>query len=175
MEFLDSGRMGAEVHLWRVGDHDKLIEIGPKPLDLESRLQEWLERDISILDPGLLVIGRQVETDFGGLIDILCIDAEGELVIVELKRDKSNQGLREVFEYLASRPDEEVTFDQVADGIGAEYGKRTVLGRLGGFGKVVEKRYGQKHFPWYYREENGRGRMEMPAAAAEVIRDVSSS
>lgn len=81
--------MGAEVHLWRVDDHDKLIQIGPKPLDLESRIQEWLERDISILDPGLLVIGRQVETDFGGFIDILCIDAEGDLAIVELKRDKT--------------------------------------------------------------------------------------
>lgn len=88
---------------------------------------------------------------------------------------ESKQGLREVFEYLASRPDEEVTFDEVADGIGAEHGVRTVLGRLGGFGKVIEKKYGQKRFPWYYRDESGRGRMEMPAAAAEVIRDVASS
>jgi RecB family endonuclease NucS len=40
-------------------------------LNLESRLQDWLVRDISILDPGLLVMGREVETDFGGFIDIL--------------------------------------------------------------------------------------------------------
>jgi hypothetical protein len=88
---LDSGRMGAEVHLWQVGDDERLSEIGRARLDLESRLQEWLARDISILDPMLLVIGREVDTDFGGLIDILCIDAEGDLVIVELKRDRTSR------------------------------------------------------------------------------------
>jgi len=46
-------------------------------------------RDISMLDPGLLVIGREVETDFGDFIDLLCIDAAGDLVVVELKRDKT--------------------------------------------------------------------------------------
>ncbi|MCL2418196.1 MAG: endonuclease NucS, partial [Conexibacteraceae bacterium] len=51
--------------------------------------QEWLAHDISILDPELLVIGSEVQTDFNGLIDLLCIDREGELVIVELKRDRT--------------------------------------------------------------------------------------
>jgi Endonuclease NucS C-terminal domain len=78
-----------DVHLWRIGPDEQLIEISRAPLDLESRLQEWLARDISVLDPDLLVIGREVETDFGGFIDILCIDAAGDLVIVELKRDKT--------------------------------------------------------------------------------------
>jgi hypothetical protein len=81
--------MGAEVHLWQVGDNEQLSEITAAHLDLESRLQEWLARDISILDPTLLVIGREVETDFGGFIDILCIDVEGDLTIVELKRNRT--------------------------------------------------------------------------------------
>ena len=81
--------MGAEVHLWQVVASDQLNEIVPARLDLESRLQEWLARDISILDPALLVIGREVPTDFGGSIDILCVDREGDLVIVELKRHRT--------------------------------------------------------------------------------------
>jgi hypothetical protein len=86
---LDFARMGAEVHLWQVVASEQLNEIVPARLDLESRLQEWLARDISILDAALLVIGREVPTDFGGSIDILCVDAEGDLVIVELKRNRT--------------------------------------------------------------------------------------
>ena len=81
--------MGAEVHLWQVGASERLNEIVPARLDLESRLQEWLARDVSILDSALLVIGREVPTDFGGSIDILCVDREGDLVIVELKRNRT--------------------------------------------------------------------------------------
>jgi hypothetical protein len=42
-----------------------------------------------VLDRDLLVIGREVETDFGGYIDLLCMDAVGNLVVVELKRDRT--------------------------------------------------------------------------------------
>ena len=35
------------------------------------------------------MIGREVPTDFGGFIDILCINSGGDLVIVELKRDRT--------------------------------------------------------------------------------------
>ena len=81
--------MPNEVRLWRIGPDDNLSEIQRASLDLEARLQEWLARDISILDPGLLVIDREAETDFGGYIDLLCIDAIGDLVVVELKRDRT--------------------------------------------------------------------------------------
>lgn len=81
--------MSEEVRLWQVGTDDHLSELQREPLNLEARLQKWLARDISVLDPGLLVIGREVETDFGGYIDLLCMDAGGNLVIVELKRDKT--------------------------------------------------------------------------------------
>ncbi|MEJ2114193.1 MAG: endonuclease NucS, partial [Flavobacteriaceae bacterium] len=52
-------------------------------------LEDWIENDISIISSGLLLIGRQVETRYGGLIDILCIDHKGDIIIVELKRDKT--------------------------------------------------------------------------------------
>lgn len=77
-----------------MGNGESLVEIGLAKLNLEERLEEWLERDISMLDPGLLVIDRQVETDFGGWIDFLCVDAAGDLVVVELKRDKTPRGDR---------------------------------------------------------------------------------
>ncbi len=81
--------MTDEIRFWRVMPEEKLTEINHAPLDLEQRLQEWLAKDISILDPGLMVIGREVKTDFGGYIDILCVDEFGDLTVVELKRDKT--------------------------------------------------------------------------------------
>jgi hypothetical protein len=81
--------MPQDIRLWRVGNNDQLAECGHASLNLEGRLEEWLARDISILDADLLVIGRQVETAFGGIIDIFCINHSGDLVIVELKRDKT--------------------------------------------------------------------------------------
>lgn len=81
--------MPEEVRLWRIEGGDNLREIPRSPLDLEARLEVWLERDISVLSQGLLVIGRQVPTDFGGFIDLLCLDHSGDVVVVELKRDKT--------------------------------------------------------------------------------------
>jgi Endonuclease NucS C-terminal domain len=80
--------MPAEVRLWNVVG-DSLSELQRTRLDLEERLEVWLERDISILSHDLLVVGRQVETAYGGFIDLLCIDRNGDTVIVELKRDKT--------------------------------------------------------------------------------------
>lgn len=81
--------MPEEIRLWKIDGGDQLTEVTRSSLDLESRLESWLERDIGILDPELLVIGRQVATDFGGCIDLLCIDRDGDLAVVELKRDKT--------------------------------------------------------------------------------------
>ncbi len=81
--------MAQEVRLWQITGEDHLDELERDKLNLEGRLEKWLETDISMISNELLVIGRQVQTVFGGIIDILCLDNNGDVVIVELKRDKT--------------------------------------------------------------------------------------
>ena len=81
--------MSDEIRVWEVTADDSLREIAQTKLDLETRLAKWLRKDISILGDNLLVIGQEVETDFGGFIDLLCLDENGDGVVVELKRDKT--------------------------------------------------------------------------------------
>jgi hypothetical protein len=81
--------MAEEVRLWQVTDKDALSECGRGRLDLEERLENWIAADVAVLDPGLMVIGRQVATAWGGFIDLLCMNEGGDLVVVELKRDKT--------------------------------------------------------------------------------------
>ena len=78
-----------EVRLWEVTSDEKLNPIQNNEINLEERLEGWLATDISILDPNLLVIGRQVKTAFGGVIDLLCLDGNGDTVVVELKKGKT--------------------------------------------------------------------------------------
>lgn len=85
--------MPKEVQLWKVGPDDRLQPIEAGTLNLESRIEAWLDADISVLDRDLLVIGKQVTTEFGGIIDLLCIDREGSLVIVELKRNRTPRNI----------------------------------------------------------------------------------
>lgn len=80
--------MTQAVKIWQIHD-GKPQDLSVTRLDLESRLEDWLCHDITMLDPSLLIIGRQVVTDFGGRIDLLCLDQEGDTVVVELKRDKT--------------------------------------------------------------------------------------
>jgi hypothetical protein len=57
----------------------------------EAVLEDWLESnpDGIIEDGRILIIGRQVVTNFGGFIDLLGLDREGDVVVVELKRDRT--------------------------------------------------------------------------------------
>lgn len=74
--------------LWKV-ENRSLVRVTTEPLESENQLEDWLETDISLLGPGLLIIGRQVETSFGGRIDLLAIDADGSISVVELKRHRT--------------------------------------------------------------------------------------
>ncbi len=81
--------MPISMKLWRVGQDTDLKELLTASLEAESILEDWIARDSSLLGMELLMIGRQVTTEFGGRIDLLAIDRQGDITIVELKRDRT--------------------------------------------------------------------------------------
>ena len=82
--------MGTEIKTWEIRD-GKLVPVQSSLVDagrLEALdLEEWIASDPSIVQPGIHLIGRQVMTRSGPL-DLLGINRTGDLVIIELKRDR---------------------------------------------------------------------------------------
>ncbi len=67
----------------------QLAPVLHKRLSNEDQLQGWIAADPRLIGLDLVVLGREVQTEFGGRIDILGADRDGNLVIVECKRDRT--------------------------------------------------------------------------------------
>lgn len=75
------------IGIWRIDGGVRRLD--PSPLALEAMLEDAIERDSSILGLDLLVVGRQVATSFGKRVDLLGLDDEGDLHVIELKKDRT--------------------------------------------------------------------------------------
>lgn len=114
-----------QIRLWEVTSDEKLSPILNSGISLEEKLEDWLASDISILDPNLLVIGRQVETGFGGKIDLLCLNSDGDTVVLELKKGKTPREVAaqalEYASWVSSLTTQEIT--SIANGYLADPGE----------------------------------------------------
>ncbi|MGO4949896.1 MULTISPECIES: endonuclease NucS domain-containing protein [Paenibacillus] len=79
--------MPIELGIWKINGAVEKIHFSS--METERKLEDVITHDISIIDPSLLLIGRQINTAFGKFIDILAMNSEGNLVIIELKRNKT--------------------------------------------------------------------------------------
>jgi hypothetical protein len=87
---------------WTLGEDSSVTRLYAAELDLEKHLENWAERDPEIVGGDVLLIGRQKYTDFGGIVDLLGIGPNGELVIIELKRDRTlRETVAQALEYAA--------------------------------------------------------------------------
>lgn len=73
------------VGVWRITAEGPR-RLASASLDLDQRLEEWIERDPSLLEPGLTIVGRQMRLD-AGLLDLLALDPQGRWIVIEIKRD----------------------------------------------------------------------------------------
>jgi len=76
------------------GRHDPALQLSgnalapvePGRLAKEDMIEGWIAEQPELLGlDRLLIIGRQVTTTYGGSIDLLGIDGEGDVVILEIK------------------------------------------------------------------------------------------
>ena len=75
--------MAIKQSIWSL---DEKQELRVSSSHTEAELEMLFFEHIEALDPEWLVIGKQIVTDFGGRIDLLCMDSGGDLIVVELKK-----------------------------------------------------------------------------------------
>lgn len=66
-------------------ENGQVLEVGE--LRNEKELENLLCANIDLLDPNWLVIGQQIVTRNGKVLDLLCIDRGYHLIVLELKKD----------------------------------------------------------------------------------------
>jgi len=80
--------MPVEMRMWRI-DGQTPKPLSPAALPTENELHQFLKKDPSLLGLPLLVIGSEAPTPYGKRLDLLAIDSDGNLHVLELKRDKT--------------------------------------------------------------------------------------
>jgi RecB family endonuclease NucS len=82
--------MGTEIQTWEIIE-EKLSEINTTLIENNRKekdhLEKWLRTETRILGSDIKIIGEQVYT-LSGPLNFLGIDNSGNLVIIELKRDR---------------------------------------------------------------------------------------
>ena len=64
------------IALWQITG-SSLIRVSASQIDIEKSLEDWIERDPSLVQKDLVIVGRQLTTAAGRL-DLLGIDPQGE-------------------------------------------------------------------------------------------------
>jgi len=113
--------MVPEIRLWTLDEDSRTHEISLSEVARESRIDEALERDPTILGFKLLIVAKQLSVTIDNAtnkstnrrLDLLAINESGSLVVIENKRTIANrETVAQTLEYAAWA--NHVTIDQIA-------------------------------------------------------------
>jgi RecB family endonuclease NucS len=79
--------------------HDLGVDPGLQKDGVEAHLQELLAADPTIFGEGMVLVRREYPTDIGP-VDLLCRDANGAAVAIEVKRSGDIDGVEQLARYL---------------------------------------------------------------------------
>ncbi len=80
--------------------HELGVDPGLEKDGVEKQLQELLAASPDVMEPGLVLIRREHYTALGP-VDLLCKDAHGNTVVIEVKRRGEIDGVEQLTRYLA--------------------------------------------------------------------------
>ena len=116
--------------LYKVDDN-ALVPVTAGRLANEAMLQNWVEQRPELLGLDVLMIGREVVNPDGTRIDLLGIDKDGNLLILELKRDRTpREVISQVLDYaswvasLSTREIHEIASRYLKNGLAPEFSNR---------------------------------------------------
>lgn len=90
----------SDLGLWKISNSTPL-RLTPTALDREEQLENWIEADPSLVQEGLVIVGRQISLPSGRL-DLLGIDPFGRIVVIENKRDNiRRKTITQALDYVA--------------------------------------------------------------------------
>ena len=93
--------MANDFRIWEVDDSSKAASPlkSTDRMETEESLEEVLVQNPDVLMPHLTIVGRQTPTDSGAL-DLLGVDADGKLVVFELKRGTlTREAVAQIIDY----------------------------------------------------------------------------
>ena len=135
--------MPIEVGIWRLGSKPERVTMSA--IDSERMLEDALVKDLSILSSQLMLIGRQVPTSYGKFIDMLAMDASGNLSIVELKKSRTpREVVAQLLDYASWA--QSLSYEEIA-GIYSDknQGKKLEEGFDDAFGTSLPEQINQNH------------------------------